>query len=138
MNDAAHLLPFWLNSYLNEGGNAGISIWLAGITLAALAWAHEHKWTEPRSAHVVHSLGMAFFFVWSRIVYWWAASKFAPAGEIYHPLFMEWRWLLSLVCAAGVMYYSLNLFDSLNWIRNQRGAILVIASIALASIVTAL
>lgn len=110
---------FW-NSYLTESGNTVLV--LCGITIVVF---HMHKYlknyiSKENQWLLLFLVGVVTVFT-IRIGYWIPALKFREPGETYAAVFIEWKWLLTTVCAMACLGFTYGLFRSYGVVDKRLG-----------------
>ena len=87
---------------------------------------------------IVRGWQLVFVAVAIRIGFWSAALKFANPFEIYHPWFIEWKWVMtattSLIFAVGMLMF----IETLSGASKTTQCILLLLAIAISVLAAAI
>lgn len=107
-------VPVWVNNAATSVGNSMIVICAAMIVWGGAVWVRRYGAEKPQSAAIMSALITVIGVFGIRIGYWNLAIATAPEGEYYHPVFVDYKWLMTIVCGVAAMYFTKRLFISLH------------------------
>lgn len=101
------------NSYFTEAGNIAIFTCIGLVLIAGGLWVHNNKEAHSDTIPIMMFLLLLLAYIGTRIGYWVPATMTAPQGEAFNPVFVHWKWLMTMGCAAGCIYATTGLLDSI-------------------------